>query len=722
MALTREQFDKLRSQGLSVEQITSFEKNGKPTSTTTRSLPISSIEANPLPFKESTNAIDYFGDNLRETWRRRTENAANIEALRASGKISGLGSVAGKVGQVAGGIADTAFGFAEAATRDIRGVAKDTIHDLVPDSIEAVVAGALTPVGKSVSGGIDELSKHYGSFREQFPEAATWLEAGVNIAGLIPVGKAGQVAGKGAKAASTAIKGIEAAGDAVDATLGAKALAKVVTAPGRLAKYGFEKIGSTAAFAPALGTGMSIPDIKLTVDEFGKINPKAANRMTRDDLMDAFSKEVDKLGGDVLETSAAYKPIKEAKGFVNVPENYLKDYFTSIGFKVTDKTKKAAKQVGKASDTALLGPDGLPISAVGEMDIPQSASSRKRLEMTSKTSAAGLSNADLKDLEDIYNRFDGQMLTNEEFLNLRSKLSKVSRFDYASPKSSDMMNLARKLRYKLNEDFRKDIPGLAELDAEIEPKMQLLDELKSKFYTKDGIRDNADDILMRVRGNEKLMGKIEKVYPEIARDIHIVDVIEQWEKAISKPGAVAGAKYGALATAFLSGGVGLFPAAIAAAMSVPQVALPILRGVGMSKSMISSTLKLMGSTTNFFGNIYDDIEGAAVAGVKKVGNALSDVNQSTQPGLSMKPVVNVRSIAQNVDAEDIANMSTFLNQPTQTGSMVGTSIVPPEFVALAKQMDPTIEPTDSAIRALFQDVVDEAENIGAARQVPITSK
>jgi hypothetical protein len=586
-------------------------------------IPLSNASVSNAPYKtEEAGFFDHFGENLKAGWKRRMENSANYSAQKASGDIGTGANFVAQVGQVAGGITDIATSAIGAGFQEV--------EPMIPQSIEDIVVAGLTPIGKPLSKGIQGISEGYQDFAEKHPEAAAYLEGVVNIAGLIPVGKAAQVVGKGAAATKGALLAAEAAGAAKDASMVAKAAGLASTAimtPPRLASGAVSGIGHTGKFVMASGTGISVSDLTTTIDDWKQLSPLTRTKMTRDDLAKGFASEVDKLGGENFEISGKYKAIRETPGVVEIPENYFKDFFSSMGLKVKTATKKA----GAPQTSGILGADGMPIMSGTADEV--AAAGRKRLEMSSATKASGLSRADITELEDVYNRFDNGMLTYDDFLNLRSKLSKMAKYDSTMPKSSDLMSTASKLRTKLNNDFREKIPGLKELDVEMEPKMELLNKLKKSFYKNGEISDTADNKLINLDSNEKLLKEAEKVYPGLARDIRIVQAVEKWEQAFDKPGMVAAAKVGTAATAgfFVAGVPGTL---VAAALTLPQLALPMLLGIGASKSAVRQVLNLMVATTNFFGNRADDI----MKGAGKVGSAMKTYNSTAQPGLSTRDV------------------------------------------------------------------------------------
>ena len=58
-----------------------------------------------------------------------------------------------------------------------------------------------TEIGKKAFGKIENISERFRQFEEKYPVAADDLKSFLNIASILPIGKAGQIAAKGVKGA-----------------------------------------------------------------------------------------------------------------------------------------------------------------------------------------------------------------------------------------------------------------------------------------------------------------------------------------------------------------------------------------------------------------------------------------------------------------------------------------------------------------------------------------
>jgi hypothetical protein len=168
MALTREQFDALRTKGLSVEQIVKFEKGEAP-------------------------KPKGFIDSVKESVANRVGDAK--EAI-TSGEMNPL-----SVGL------------------QFWGAGAGLVNDVIGAGIQKAVPGVTEKIG-NVAKNVAEtkpaqnILSSYEDFKAKHPEAAKDLESATNILSLMPVGKAVSAGGKAVKA------GAEVAGESVKPIVG----------------------------------------------------------------------------------------------------------------------------------------------------------------------------------------------------------------------------------------------------------------------------------------------------------------------------------------------------------------------------------------------------------------------------------------------------------------------------------------------------------------------
>jgi len=188
MALTREQFDALRAKGLSVEQIVKFEQGEKPS-------------------------------GLKENLSSRASNIKSDIKLAAQGEINPLQFGIRAAGETAGALGDILY-------QGMKAVAP------------GVMGGLEKGIGKvAETEAVQNVYKKYADWAARNPEQARDLESTLNIASVLPVGKAGQLGGrvlktgaKGAGEAITAAKPVLGQALATGGALGERAGVRVMSA------------------------------------------------------------------------------------------------------------------------------------------------------------------------------------------------------------------------------------------------------------------------------------------------------------------------------------------------------------------------------------------------------------------------------------------------------------------------------------------------------------
>lgn len=209
------------------------------------------------------------------------------------------------------------------------------------------------------------------------------------------------------------------------------------------------------------------------------------------------------------------------------------------------------------------------------------------LKMTAES--VPLKSGDRAALEGFLNQY-GQVntLSGNAFLNTRKALSNLASFGVEKTDIAD--RIARDLREIYDTAGKKQLKGLAELDARYSPEVNLLQQVKRDYLKPDGtLKDAALSKLANLtgKGREQILKRLERVVPGIERDVNIVRALEDVEYAAGqKVGAYA---RGATGGFILSGGS---PSAafITAILSSPTVAVPIIRAYGATKGIFKNIL------------------------------------------------------------------------------------------------------------------------------------
>lgn len=490
MALSFEEFKQKRAQGLTIQQIKAEE----------------SAKSEGPGFLERAGAkLKERGQKIAETFKERPMESTGFRNLETSARV--LGQVAGGIGDVAGEAAVSTY--------------KTVVPEIAQEEVKKTGVGLLrTEIGQSALRALEEGSDVYSKWAEANPNASKDIEAVVNIASILPVGKASQIAGKGVlKAGQLAGKTAVKAGKTVA-----------------------EKSGKVAEFGVSQSTGLSPSTIRNIIDNPDVFSPKELAKIDRESLGRKVRTSVEKRLNELRGTGKEYETIKKSGVTTTVSENTFKDLLKERGINLED---------GK-------------IKVDLESDIQ-------------------LSKADAKGLEEVASLLKGkENLSAKEILNLRTRLSNLAGFGEGKTDASKI--IAKELRTKIDAIAKKEIPGLEDLDLKFAPERKLLSNIKKDFFDKDGrLKDNALSKIANLtgKGKEKTLERMEKIIPGIKKDVNILKAIEDIEYAQGQKVGAYWRAGGAVAGATAGGPVG---ALVGAIVSSPQVAVSLLRAYGKLKN------------------------------------------------------------------------------------------------------------------------------------------
>lgn len=221
---------------------------------------------------------------IKSAFAERTGAAATEQQRAASGEISGGQAALRTLGQGAGFVGDV-------AVEGVKGVARAT-------GLAGAGQKAIGAVGSAVAPAIQPIMQKYEELKTKYPEAMKDIEAGLNLASILPIGAGAKVAGEAAvpivKSATTAaVKGAtkvtEAAGEALAKRSAKKSFTDAVEivrekmtpkleeaafAEGRLGK---QKLLSPAKIAPSADEIKLAESIQPLIDR-GEISAKLARK------------------------------------------------------------------------------------------------------------------------------------------------------------------------------------------------------------------------------------------------------------------------------------------------------------------------------------------------------------------------------------------------------------------------------------------------------------
>lgn len=385
----------------------------------------------------------------------------------------------------------------------------------------------------------------------------------------------------------------------IDTTVkGAKA---VITAPFKgvqyLTKEGFTKM-----------SGLSTETMKTIVENPGKFKTlkDLGVDTARQNLFENVKTAIDDTITELGDTGSAYDTIRVAETPAPIPENYWVKVAEDL--KVTPQLDLAGKLTGFIADS--------------------------KSKIRSQADLAQLKNS----LEPYWGKTE---LLPEEFLNYRSDLTNLSKFD--SAKSTDLMNTAKDLRFNANEQIGGTIEGLRPLDAKYAAQIQYANKVKELIYDKKGnIKENALTTLANLtgKGKEFKLARLEEIMPEVAADVKALKALENIQLAPQNPVGQYG-RGGMVAIAFgkaLLGDVSALPLAFGLALTHPSIVSEFLRNFGEVKLKLSKV-----EVDGILAKIEEGSPLTAAEGVK-ISDLLSQITAT-----DLVPFLAVESGTQPVD-------------------------------------------------------------------------
>lgn len=224
------------------------------------------------------------------------------------------------------------------------------------------------------------------------------------------------------------------------------------------------------------------------------------------------------------------------------------------------------------------------------------------------TSASSIRDAaDIKELQDIYNRYKPDFLNgtmdSNKFLNLRQDLADTANFNKGLTKNIQFS--AQQIRENLNKEYRDQVPNLAESDVKYSAQTEKVKELRKGILDKEGnLLKTATNKIAKARGagKELLLDQLEQLVPGITKRLEIQDAMEAIQHAGDlKVGAYTKSvlEGGAVLSGLSTGQLHIVAGAIAfAIISSPKIAVPLIRAFGANKELISAVTANLAKAAN----------------------------------------------------------------------------------------------------------------------------
>jgi len=324
---------------------------------------------------------------------------------------------------------------------------------------------------------------------------------------------------------------------------GIKATQKVLSVVSKVVK-------PTSEFAVSQATGLAPKTISTITENPEAFSSAAVAQTDRAGLGEKVFSAIEKRLENLSETGKGYEALRKSPEVVTVPKGGVEEILGKYGISLKD---------GKIITTK----ESIPLSAGDE--------------------------AALQRFVDKFGK-EGE-LSGNAFLNARTELSNMAKYDAA--KTGASTTLSRELRSYFDSLGKKQLTGLAELDAKYAPEVKLLNKIKRDYLTPEGVlKDGALSKLANLtgKGKDQVLARLEKIVPGVTKDINILKAIEDIEVV---QGQKVGAYLRGATSGFVLSGGNPAVAAITGILTQPAVAVQILRAYGKTAQIGGKVIESM---------------------------------------------------------------------------------------------------------------------------------
>lgn len=440
-------------------------------------------------------------------------------------------------------------------------------------------------------------------------------------------------------------------------------IASPITKPASAIGRGTANIaGGAGRFVAGQITGISPETIQRIITEPQKFTEEARSNITRQNLASEIGKALDTRRMALEDTGASYAGIRSMTEPVTVAPNYLG--------KLIEKTTGLKVAEGKLTPTG---------ASTVRLPADVNALQSKLFDLWEPEFAKGY-------------------LTAEEFLNFRADLARMA-YNDSGIKSGALANLAEIMRGRANSEIRPNIAGLEALDKEYAPQIAEIKALGKGLVDKEGnLTDTSINKIASAtgRGKDNQLARLEELSPGITERIKMLKAVEDLTFSSRETKVGTYARAGAL----VAGAVTFNPYLIVAALaSIPEIAVPLLRGLGYSNATIANLMQTLGisGALKTVNNLPDN----ATPLMTKDINAIMREND-VQAGLSTKVDTSVGvspvSVAKKIGGGDIKLVQNYVNDPSLDNLIKLQPILEPMGIG---KLDPAM------VKRFFEEVINE---------------
>jgi hypothetical protein len=474
------------------------------------------------------------------------QEGAPFTLFPATGKEGYLEQAGKTIGNIPGSTLNFAKNIVEAPKNIF-----DSIKS-IPQEFKNLVNDSGGDVGKAVERTITEMPHTaYKMFMPQFARSIINgdYQGAQKVLAEDPVGQIAPLL-LGAKAIA------EKAGAGAQFNQVMETIAKPVIAPAKSIGSVAEKtISGSSKFVISQATGLNPQTISTTLKNPQELGNAIKQGINREVIAGQVKGAIESRLKDLSETGKGYEAMRQSGTMVKVP---------------SDLISQTLKKFGLSLD--------------------------KNGNIKSTIESRPISNADKIALEGFVKTFGNKKnLSTNAFFNAREALTNLSKFEQGKTQIPQL--IAKELRKAYDNAGKSQIKGLGTLDKTYSSERTLLNLIKKDYLEKNTVggiklKDSAINKISNATGigKDALLSRLEKLVPGIEKQIKLVKVIEDIENS-------GGQKVGTYARAagIGAGAITLNPYLIVGSiLSIPEIAVPLLRGVGYSAAKIKSTMDVLG--------------------------------------------------------------------------------------------------------------------------------
>ncbi len=602
--------------------------------------------ASQMGFNQSQPEVNPYGATFRATG-----NETGLQAgLKSAGNLpssainfgKGIVDMVSSPIQTGKGLLDAVIG-GGAKLRDLAATGIDKATGSKYGSV-ALGKGATDTKTIDAIGGV--IKDRYGSLENaQKTAIEDPFGVGSDIVGLLSGGAA--LAGKSAQAGVLASK-----------------VARVATAPVRVpVKAAAGVVKKTTGFGVSQATGLSPETLKTVLTDTKAFKDAKAAGTTRVDLANDVFGAISKASDELSDLGKGYDAIRSSGKTVTLPTKWIEEALKD--FKLQFK-------------------NGAVVA-----------------DRTSKTRNV----TDINKIQSFADNWgSSKTFTTEEYLNMRHDLAELAKYDMAG--SNVAREFATRLREgTLNSDkVRTQISGLKELDNTYASDVKFYKQMKKDFLDNDGkLKDGAASKVVNsiTAANPERLARLERLYPGFTQQAKVVKALEDVENAMGlKVGTYARAGAGVAGVA--TGNLALILSAI---LATPEIALPLLMGLGLSVEKIAPILKAIREFASDINNFR--VPGAVEAFIEKN-------TKDAGIGMSIKSNVRPDLAVKKLTLKEIDTIKRYNTNPTE-GSIQG------DIQAIKEKIG--IDKADTAIQDSFlKEVSNEYDRTFDAKDTSTSKK